>query len=144
MSKVKYYEAQSEQDVAINKLINMNEAQATMLYGNIEQLTPPQRLLSKGGRGKTYAELGLKSLEYLWFGSTKADFRTRIASKAAYLTRTTEQNHPRLDMLFTYAENMQVCTSEELRMFPQEVIPVTPVKPPTPPKPAAVFPRLPS
>jgi hypothetical protein len=88
MSK-KYYRNAYEVEVAIVKLLGMDEEKATMLYGMVENEQPAQRLVKRNQRKKTYAELDLPTLEYLWVGCEKCDLQTRLSAKASYLVRCT-------------------------------------------------------
>jgi hypothetical protein len=117
MSKTEYYQSSSELEMAIVKLKSMDEVSASMLYGNIENDTPPNKLLSAKQRDKTFKEVSLTALEYLWIGCTKSDMKIRISAKAAYLARCTEDNHPRKKLLFTYRENMFVVNTDEQVMI---------------------------
>ena len=117
MSKSTYYTASTEKKAALTKLISMDEKAATMLYGRIKDDKLPSQLVSTNQRKKTFEDAAFKTLEYLWLGSNKANWNIKLKAKAAYLVRTNEHDHPRLDMLFTYEENMEILREEECLIF---------------------------
>ena len=117
MSKKEFYASENEKIVALDKLINMDEKQATMLYSRVSGNKIPSELVSVAQRSKTYEQASLKTLEYLWIGSKKANWNIKLSAKAAYLVRTNEHDHPRMDMLFTYEENMAILKKDEILRF---------------------------
>jgi len=113
MGKKKYYISESEKKVAYVKLFTMDEEKATMLFETFKLKNPPQRLLANSVRGMSYNDVPLSTLEYLWIGCEKSDLKTRIRAKASYLVRCNEYNHPRLKLMLSYRENMDVLRMDE-------------------------------
>ena len=115
--KSNYYESETEKRVAIVKLIELDKAKATLLYENIKDDKPYNKLISEKCRNLSYLDIPLKCLEYLWIGCKKADLKTKLKSKASYLVRINEDNHPRKHLLFSLEENMKVITEDETKVL---------------------------
>ena len=73
------------------QLIDMTFEDACYIYNDVMAEYPPYELLHQHVRNQPYKDMSLKVLEYLWIGSTKADFKTRLAAKATYLVRATDK-----------------------------------------------------
>ena len=117
MSKKKYYESDSEKEIVIKKLVNLNKEKATYLYDATCSGQPPQRLMQKKCLGLTFIEIPLKCLEYIWIGCKSASLKNRLLAKAAYLVRVNNDTNPRKHLLFTLDENMEVAKADEAEML---------------------------
>ena len=112
-----FYSTNADINMSISKLIKMNDDQALALAKDNGDTIPPQRLLSGNQRAIPYNDLNMHSLEYLWFGSKKATFATRMVAKAVYMTKLNPTTNPRKNKLFSLEENNTVTSISETEML---------------------------